>query len=92
MSPVDVDTHIAAPDAFERMTLELRNDGVARQRYAIDYPAEGVDDEAYCFVGWDGVVCVLDEELDGTGDLAFVSRKIGPVDGDLSWFGHCLTR
>lgn len=88
---VDVNANVDRPDPFLGMALDLRDDVLAGHGHPVDFAAQGVDDVAEGFVAGYGVVGVLDEEFDRTGDLAFVSGEAGSVDGDLGWLfgGHC---
>lgn len=48
------------------MTLDLGDKVLAGQGRSIDLSAQGVDDIADGFIAWNGVVGVLDPELDCT--------------------------
>ena len=74
------------------MALDLGHDVLARHGRPVDPSAQRVDNVAEGFVAGDGVVGVLDPELDRAGDLALVSGEGGSVDGDLGWFRHCDKR
>ena len=70
------------------MALDLGHEILAGQGCPVDPSAQWVDDVAEGFIAGDGVVGVLDPELDRAGYLALVSGENGAVDGDLGGCRH----
>lgn len=86
---VDVHAHVDRSDPLLGMALDLGHKILAGQRCPVDPSPQRVDDVAEGFIAGDGVVGVLDPELDRAGYLALVSGENGAVDGDLGGCRHC---
>lgn len=71
------------------MALYLGDDVLARQGRSIDLSAQGIHDITKDFIAGNGIIGVLDPELDCTYDLALVLGEGGSVDDDLARIIHC---
>lgn len=71
------------------MPLDLRDDVLARRGRSIDLSAQGIHDTSKILIAGNGIVGVLDPELDCTYELELVSGEGGSVDDYLGRFRHC---
>ena len=85
---VDVHAHVDRSDPLLRMALDLGHDILAGQGCPVNPSAQRVDNVAEGLIAGDGVVGVLDPELDRAGYLALVSREDGTVYGNLGGCRH----
>ena len=71
------------------MALDLGDEVLARQGRSIDPSAQGIQDVTKDFIVGNGIVGVLDPELDCTCDLELVSAEADSVEDDLGRHHRC---